>query len=71
MEEAKELQARIAEVIVRDWEVREVYDPDGHYIPNFWYTPEAPFTWSAGMLNYTYHLLGVHQQPTYNAMERG
>ncbi len=61
--EAETLLYRIARVIVRDGAVHEVYTLDGLYLSTFWYTSEAPLTWSAGMVvhaNYVYqrHLLG-------------
>jgi GH15 family glucan-1,4-alpha-glucosidase len=56
LEEAKILHHRIAEVIVRDGAVHEVYAPDGHYLSSFWYTSEAPLTWSAGMVVYAHHV---------------
>ena len=60
--EARELARRIAEVIVRDGEVHEVYAPDGHYLSNLWYTSEAPLTWSAGMIIYAFDILQKHLQ---------
>jgi GH15 family glucan-1,4-alpha-glucosidase len=56
LDEANKLLYRIAKVIVRDNAVHEVYDPDGHYLSTFWYTSEAPLTWSAGMVVYAYHV---------------
>jgi GH15 family glucan-1,4-alpha-glucosidase len=50
--EARALIGRLAQVIVRDGEIHEVYSPSGRYISNFWYTSEAPLTWSAGMVVY-------------------
>ncbi len=55
--EAKTLMHRIANVIVRDGTVHEVYAPDGNYLSTFWYTSEAPLTWSAGMMVYAAHVL--------------
>ncbi len=55
--EAKTLMRRIADVIVRDGTVHEVYDPDGQPLSTFWYTSEAPLTWSAGMVVYAAHVL--------------
>jgi glycogen debranching enzyme len=55
--EAEELIHRMAEVIVRDGEVHEVYAPDGRYASTFWYTSEAPLTWSAGMVVYACQVL--------------
>jgi len=60
MAEARELIRRIAEVIVRDGEVHEVYAPNGRHISNFWYTSEAPLTWSAGMVVYACDVLRRH-----------
>lgn len=59
-EEAQALACRIAEVIVRDGEVHEVYAPDGRYVSSFWYTSEAPLTWSAGMVVYAFGILREH-----------
>lgn len=50
LSEAETLLCRISKVIVRDGAVHEVYDPLGHYLSTFWYTSEAPLTWSAGMV---------------------
>ena len=55
--EARELVHRMAEVIVRDGQVHEVYAPDGRYASTFWYTSEAPLTWSAGMVVYACEVL--------------
>jgi GH15 family glucan-1,4-alpha-glucosidase len=59
-EEARALARRIAEVIVRDGEVHEVYAPDGRFVSSFWYTSEAPLTWSAGMVVYAFDILREH-----------
>jgi glycogen debranching enzyme len=56
-DEAIQIARQIAEVVVRDGEVHEVYGPDGHYISNLWYTSEAPLTWSAGMVVYAFGIL--------------
>ena len=55
--EAEETFCRMAEAIVRDGTVHEVYDVDGHFLSTFWYTSEAPLTWSAGMAVHAYHEL--------------
>lgn len=60
--EAEALLYRISSVIVRDGAVHEVYAPDGHYLSTFWYTSEAPLTWSAGMVVYAYHVYQRHLQ---------
>jgi hypothetical protein len=54
LQEAEALIHRLMQVIVRDGAVHEVYAPSGHYISTFWYTSEAPLTWSAGMVIYAY-----------------
>lgn len=54
--EAETLLYRISKVIVRDGVVHESYAPDGQYISTRWYTSEAPFSWSAGMVVYAYHV---------------
>jgi GH15 family glucan-1,4-alpha-glucosidase len=64
LEEAEALLYRISKVIVRDGAVHEVYAPDGHYLSTFWYTSEAPLTWSAGMVVYAHH---VYQRRVTNA----
>jgi GH15 family glucan-1,4-alpha-glucosidase len=56
MAEAEMLLYRISKVIVRDGTVHEVYAPTGHYLSSFWYTSEAPLTWSAGMVVYAHHV---------------
>ena len=58
--EAETLFYRISEVIFRDGAVHEVYAPDGHYLSNFWYTSEAPLTWSAGMIVYAHEVYQRH-----------
>jgi glycogen debranching enzyme len=60
--EAEALLYRISSVIVRDGAVHEVYAPDGHYLSTFWYTSEAPLTWSAGMVVHAYHVYQRHLQ---------
>lgn len=60
MEEAEKLLNRITEVIVRDGAVHEVYSPTGEFLSNFWYTSEAPLTWSAGMVVHACHVLNRH-----------
>ncbi len=52
--EAETLLARIAEVVVRDGVVHEVYGPDGRFVARAWYISEAPLSWSAGMVVYAY-----------------
>ena len=54
---ARDLFRRMACVIARDGEVHEVYAPDGQYLSTFWYTSEAPLTWSAGMVIYAWDFL--------------
>ena len=49
---AKELLSRIAQVIVRDKQVNEVYGKNGKPMASLWYKPEAPLTWNAGMFIY-------------------
>jgi glycogen debranching enzyme len=48
--EAKELLERLSAVVVRDRVVHEVYDTHGRYLSTFWYTSEAPLTWSAALI---------------------
>lgn len=60
--EAELLLYRISNVIVRDGAVHEVYAPDGHYLSSFWYTSEAPLTWSAGMVVHAHHVYQRHVQ---------
>jgi glycogen debranching enzyme len=47
--EAEHLLHKMARTIVRDGEVHEVYTPEGSFASTFWYTSEAPLTWSAAM----------------------
>lgn len=54
---AQTLVERMAGVIVRDGQIHEVYTPKGHFLSRFWYTSEAPLTWSAGMIVYAWHIL--------------
>ncbi len=58
--EAETLLRRISQVIVRDGAVHEVYAPNGHYLTSFWYTSEAPLTWSAGMVVYAHYVYHRH-----------
>lgn len=62
VELARELFHRMAGVIARDGEVHEVYAPDGQYLSTFWYTSEAPLTWSAGMVVYAWEFLAKTNQ---------
>jgi len=56
MAEAEILLHRISKVIARDGTVHEVYAPTGQYLSTFWYTSEAPLTWSAGMVVYAHYV---------------
>lgn len=62
LDEAETLLYRIAQVIVRDGAVHEVYAPNGNYLSTFWYTSEVPLTWSAGMVVYAHHVYQRHLQ---------
>jgi GH15 family glucan-1,4-alpha-glucosidase len=48
--EAKSVLERINQLIVRDGVVHEVYGEDGRPLKSFWYSSEAPLTWSAGVV---------------------
>ncbi len=52
--EARILLHRIYDLIVRDGVVHEVYGEDGRPLQTFWYTSEAPLTWSAGVIVYAH-----------------
>ncbi|MBN1220530.1 MAG: hypothetical protein JXM69_16525 [Anaerolineae bacterium] len=67
MTEAEILLYRISKAIVRDGTVHEVYAPDGHHLSTFWYTSEAPLTWSAGMVVYAHY---VYQRALGRVKER-
>jgi hypothetical protein len=56
-EEAHGILSRIADVIVRDGQVHEVYGPDGKPLSSFWYKSESPLSWNAGMVVYAYYVL--------------
>ena len=56
-EEAHGILSRIADVIVRDQQVHEVYGPDGKPLSSFWYKSESPLSWNAGMVVYCYYVL--------------
>lgn len=56
-EESHGILSRIAEVIVRDQQVHEVYGPDGKPLSSFWYKSESPLSWNAGMVVYAYYVL--------------
>ena len=63
-DEAETLLFRISDLIVRDGAVHEVYTQNGRYLSTFWYTSEAPLTWSAGMVVYAYRVCQRHfRQP--------
>jgi GH15 family glucan-1,4-alpha-glucosidase len=56
-DEAHGILSRIADVIVRDQQVHEVYGPNGQPLSSFWYKSESPLSWNAGMVVYAYHVL--------------
>jgi glycogen debranching enzyme len=56
IEQAGELLRRMMRIVVRDGMVHEVYDPNGNYVSSFWFTSDAPFTWSSGMIVYAYQV---------------
>ncbi len=56
-EESHGILSRIAEVIVRDQQVHEVYGPNGKPLSSFWYKSESPLSWNAGMVVYAYYVL--------------
>ena len=56
-DEAHGVLSRIAEIIVRDQQVHEVYGPDGKPLSSFWYKSESPLSWNAGMVVYAYYVL--------------
>ncbi len=60
--EAEKILARIAEVIVRDNVVHEVYGKDRRPLRSFWYASEAPLSWSAGMVVYAHRV--YRESPT-------
>ena len=64
--EAELLLYRLSNVIVRDGAVHEVYAPDGFHLSSFWYTSEAPLTWSAGMVVYAHYVYQRHVQKLHN-----
>ncbi len=57
VDEAHGILSRIAEVIVRDQQVHEVYGPNGKPLSSFWYKSESPLSWNAGMIVYAYYVL--------------
>jgi len=56
-DEAHGILSRMAEVIVRDQQVHEVYGPNGQPLSSFWYKSESPLSWNAGMVVYAYYVL--------------
>jgi GH15 family glucan-1,4-alpha-glucosidase len=56
-DEAHGILARLAQIIVRDQQVHEVYGPDGQPLSSFWYRSESPLSWNAGMVVYAYYVL--------------
>ena len=61
LNQSQTLLSRIAEIIVKDGQVYEVYGPNGKPISNIIYTSEAPLTWSAGMFIYAFHEIESYQ----------
>lgn len=57
LDESREILSRMANLIVQDGQIHEVYSPNGKPLSNFWYTSESPLTWNAGMIVYAYHVL--------------
>lgn len=64
IDEAHGILSRIADVIVRDEQVHEVYGPDGKPLSSFWYRSESPLTWNAGMVVYAYYVLEYFMKKT-------
>ena len=64
IDEAHGILSRIADVIVRDQQVHEVYGPDGKPLSSFWYRSESPLTWNAGMVVYAYYVLEYFMKKT-------
>lgn len=64
VEESHGILSRIAEVIVDDQQVHEVYGPNGRPLSSFWYKSEAPLTWNAGMVIYAYYVLEYFMKKT-------
>lgn len=62
-DEARTLLTAIAQIIVRDQQVHEVYGRDGKPLSSIWYRSEAPLTWNAGMVIYSYHTFEASSQP--------
>lgn len=62
LDQAHGILSRIADVIVRDGQVHEVYDTSGWPLSSFWYKSEAPLSWNAGMVVYAYHILEKHMK---------
>ncbi len=62
-DEAHGILSRIAEVVVRDQQVHEVYGPDGRPLSSFWYKSESPLSWNAGMIVYSYYVLEYFMKP--------
>ncbi len=63
IDEAHGILSRIAEVIVRDQQVHEVYGPNGKPLSSFWYKSESPLSWNAGMVVYAYYVLEQFIKP--------
>ena len=63
--EAKAVLDRIDGLIVRDGVVHEVFGSNGRPLKSFWYSSEAPLTWSAGVIVYahSYYQRGLADQP--------
>lgn len=66
LDQSREILSRMAQVIVQDQQIHEVYAPNGKPLSNFWYKSESPLTWNAGMIVYAFHALEQHIQSEAN-----
>lgn len=64
LREASKILERLAQVIVRDKTIEEVYEISGQPFSNFFYKSEAPLTWSAGLIIYAFRRFheGLHMR---------
>ena len=61
--EARQILQKLANLLVRDGQVYEVYGLDGQPLSSFWYTSEAPLTWNAALIVYAFQVLKLDIDP--------
>lgn len=64
LDKARELMARITEVIVAERQVNEVHGPNGEPLSSIWYKAESPLSWNAGMIIYASNIFEGERSET-------